>query len=630
MNVIYKLITDDWDLIIRGNKHLEKVQKLKSVLSKRNVSLPQTSIQLVNPVYWHLDHISPGLKIPTSRIHLSHPELFENSLYALEIHFKGEVRNYQVKHSLSRINESFYSDESTLRGQLNFGNDIGWFRLPFSYEKQGKRISQAISFEIWPLKMDMVSDLKQIHSSLDRLHPYLKFSFAKPTEQSFQKQRNPYPPFDVLWIAQFQVLIETLYKGFKQVLQSPHNRLISENKQLKTHQLKGKISPKLAKRVVQNIKNNQFDKRYAVTQKHLSVDTPENRFIKFVLYSIIKKTENFSRQAQLSDNQDNPSLSSHFYEHLKNISKPFKKLQSHNLFKEIGDFNGSIKASLVLQQKTGYAAIFRSWQDLKTYLDVLGDDANISTKTVSELYEIWCFLEMAKILESSFGFKPKNLTKELGKPIKGFEFQARQLRFDFEKTTGNNEQIYIQLRHEKPFGLDKKEPKSNKQIVAWMTQHKPDIFMEIEFKSSGFKFVFLFDAKYRIDLDKNDQDWVPNDALYQMHRYRDALIYQERSDKTLDWNRSRPVYGAYALYPGYFEEQKEGENPYHQTINDIDIGAFAFLPGRKNTWLRGFLSEILGYHESKNMHELRPPYSFTIPDQAKKIKSRPSAFIRLR
>ena len=121
-----------------------------------------------------------------------------------------------------------------------------------------------------------------------------------------------------------------------------------------------------------------------------------------------------------------------------------------------------------------------------------------------------------------------------------------------------------------------------------MAEHKPDIFMKVTF-ADGREYVCLFDAKYRIDEDKADRDLVPVDALAQMHRYRDAIIYRHDNDRF-----SRPVYGAYALYPGYFDRQSEGENPYHEAIDKIDIGAFPFLPGVENKWLEDFLAERLG------------------------------------
>ena len=630
MKTLCKIVTDDWDLVIRGNKVTDKCDKLESVLAKRNKTLPVASLRFSPMINWHLPNLSSSLQVKIADIPLYRPAFFENTQYAFDFHFKKGIKNPQVKHDLVRINDAFYTDEAenlTLRGQLNFGNELGWFRLPICYEKQGKPVSNAISFEVWPTKMDMDSDLDKIHQTLDAVHPYLKFSFAKSTKQSFQRNKHSHSPFDVLWIAQFQSLMEQLHEGFNQVLKAPHNRLLPKTKSLKAQKLKGKITPKLGQRVIQDIMAGQYDKRYTVQQKHLSVDTPENQFIKHVLNSLVKKTENFSNKAKQADNVKNPNLSEHFYKGLQQLSSPFQKLQTHSLFTEVGNFQGLKKASLVLQQKTGYAAIFKAWQELKSYLDILGQDAHISTKTVAELYELWCFLEIARTLEEDFQFVKINQADVSSKTHKAIEYQARDLHFDFEKTISVDEKIKITLRHEKTFGSDKRLPNKG-GIVAWMTQHKPDIFMEIEFTQCKSKFVFLFDAKYRIDLDHDEMDWVPNDALYQMHRYRDALIYQERPDENLDWIRSRPVYGAYALYPGYFDQQAE-TNPYHQTIDDVDIGAFAFLPGRENHWLKRFLSEILTTTHS-NLQEAPDANNGILSPQARVIKQRKSTAIILR
>ncbi|WP_127471588.1 hypothetical protein [Thiomicrorhabdus aquaedulcis] len=54
-------------------------------------------------------------------------------------------------------------------------------------------------------------------------------------------------------------------------------------------------------------------------------------------------------------------------------------------------------------------------------------------------------------------------------------------------------------------------------------------------------------------------------------------------------------YGAYALYPGYFDGKNPEKNPYHEAIDEIDIGAFPFLPGKtENWWLIDFLGGRLG------------------------------------
>jgi hypothetical protein len=58
------------------------------------------------------------------------------------------------------------------------------------------------------------------------------------------------------------------------------------------------------------------------------------------------------------------------------------------------------------------------------------------------------------------------------------------------------------------------------------------------------------------------------------------------------------VFGAYALYPGYFEQTGADNNPYQEAINEIDIGAFPLLPSQEglngSTWLSTFLKDKIG------------------------------------
>jgi hypothetical protein len=92
-----------------------------------------------------------------------------------------------------------------------------------------------------------------------------------------------------------------------------------------------------------------------------------------------------------------------------------------------------------------------------------------------------------------------------------------------------------------------------------------------------------------------------------MHRYRDALIHIHRAND--GWQeKSRPVFGAFVLYPGWFDEDTS-ENPYQSAIEAVGIGAFPLLPDSKNTWLRDFLIEQLG-NSSKPYPTENPDYYF--------------------
>ena len=135
---------------------------------------------------------------------------------------------------------------------------------------------------------------------------------------------------------------------------------------------------------------------------------------------------------------------------------------------------------------------------------------------------------------------------------------------------------------------------------------KPDVLLEVELRGKGNRrLVWLFDAKYRIrvfdrkdspDLDES-VDYVPDDALNQMHRYRDALIRTVGVGGDDLHCKSRPVVGAFALYPGYFNQAVD-KNPYEVPISEVGIGAFALLPSGNidsgSLWLTEFLRSEIG------------------------------------
>lgn len=94
-----------------------------------------------------------------------------------------------------------------------------------------------------------------------------------------------------------------------------------------------------------------------------------------------------------------------------------------------------------------------------------------------------------------------------------------------------------------------------------------------------------------------------------MHRYRDALIRLSAESPSSSIagqpaKKSRPVFGAFALYPGFFD-QATTPNPYAAAIEEVGIGAFALLPSQTDPtqpkssysghqWLLEFLQAQIG------------------------------------
>lgn len=215
------------------------------------------------------------------------------------------------------------------------------------------------------------------------------------------------------------------------------------------------------------------------------------------------------------------------------------------------------------------------------YLDAIGDGASASVKSMDELYEVWCFLKIKKLLEGC-GF---NVTSHESANVRqaGLEWQTEDGfggAFRLEKKG-----VSIRLSHEVTYCKTKGE------VRTLTVNQKPDIVLEARF-DSGETLIWLFDAKYRLESKSDDRDRVPDDAINQMHRYRDSLLY--KSEK----GYSRPVFGAFALYPGYFKQSDPSVNNIYKTaIDEIGIGAFALLPttdGTGHYWLKKFLETKFG------------------------------------
>ncbi|ENM3889181.1 restriction endonuclease-like protein [Vibrio cholerae] len=555
------------------------------------------------------DFVANGLA-KHAELTLNSPLFFENTQYQFEWVFFSEVTNARLTHRSQSVNEAFrFAPEvktargvvpARLTGTINTGNDVGWLRLPLTFEHNGKTQTQHIAFEVLPTKMALHQDLPAMYQAIDKVYPLWRFSLVEKTEQdaATSQQRGHFP---LMWLANFAALRKRFEQGLKVIFSAPHSRLQPTVANIKAAKLKGRLPHKLAEQVKQDFANGQYDKRYAVEKKQLSVDTPENRFIKMAVSKSKRQLAEFEQKLRQSNQApERQRLSDSFLNELHSWQQPLQKVLAQSFLKEVGSYTGLNRESLVLQQKTGYSAVYRVWQELKFYLDVFGNQSSISMKSVAEIYEVWCFLCLKQILEQDLGFE---LVENSATKLEQNDFFEYKLKdgfagaFRFKRSDG----VIARLAHEPKF------TKKGKSIRSYLVSQEPDIVLEVTLpKSAGStkadsseekQFIWLFDAKYRIKTEKNrfddsnedieSTDYVPDDAINQMHRYRDALIrlsephgYESSSGNAgQPAKKSRPVFGAFALYPGFFDQAAK-PNPYAAAIEEVGIGAFALLPSQ--------------------------------------------------
>ncbi|WP_447471764.1 DUF2357 domain-containing protein [Vibrio harveyi] len=602
--------TPDWELTISSQNLEARQNTYFNMLSQRGAKAPISTLKIhpaISPDKITLNDQECELidDLPLSEITLPAPYFFENTQYQFEwIFLQEDIEQACISHALKGLSDAFRftskrkHSAASLIGTITTSNDIGQLALPLTFWVGGKEKQSKIILEVLPTKMQLHDDLPVMYQRIDEVFPLWRFSLAEKTEQDSAKSQHR-GNFPLLWLAQFRALRETFEVGLKVIANSPHNRLQKKTFDTKAERLKGRLSHRLAEQVQEDIVNKVYDKRYRQQKQYLSVDTPENRYIKMVVIQCKQQLDKILQQLEVYNSKNDTNydrLSDHFLRELKEWQQPLLKMERHSFLKDVGKFAGQHRESLVLQQKTGYSTVYKTWQELKYYLDVFAKHSTVSMKSVAETYEIWCFLEIRKTLIDVLGFQEKNHHKSKLKLNDYFELQIEDGltgagAFTFERGDG----LKAKLAHEPVF------LRTGKYIRSFGVTQTPDILLEVTFPDNK-RCIWLFDAKYRIKTKKNRydtddidcKDYVPDDAINQMHRYRDALIRIENSNELQ--TKSRPVFGAFALYPGFYNQGKE-TNPYHSMIEEIGIGAFALLPSDeayRNLWLEEFLTQQLG------------------------------------
>lgn len=518
MPEVLSITSTDWELTIWTRDHQARKERFaRTMLARGQADAARTEIKFHPPVPLstvEVEGVFVAVEPMASAVALGTPILFENTFYEFEFVFSKHISGTPtIEHRLRRINDAFrYTEKhgiNSLRGSINTGNDIGWLRLPVCYlmGQETKRFS--VSIEVYPTKMDMASDIRVVYEKIDAQYPLWRFALAEQTQQEADRSESSRQSFPLLWLAQFEALQENLLEGVRHVVRSPHSRLVSDCRMVKADKLKGRVSNRLAERVCSDLASGLPTRRYRVVHKKLSVDTPESRFIKMVLEKSRDNLARFIELARRADEApDQNRLSPVFFQTLEHWRQNLEKQLAHPLFGEVGSFSGMSSESLVLHQKSGYSAIYRSWQKLKMYMAVLGRHASVSMKSIAELYELWCFLTIRDLL-LGLGFREDGLDQPTVEQ-RGLENIVRDGFFGAFRLV-RPDGIKIRLAHEPVF-----RP-STHPISSLVTAQKSDILLEVVFPG-GDQFIWLFDAKYRVHNDDANYDYAPDDAINQMHR----------------------------------------------------------------------------------------------------------------
>lgn len=348
----------------------------------------------------------------------------------------------------------------------------------------------------------------------------------------------------------------------------------------------------------QNYGISSIPARIESIRKTESVDTSENRFIKYALQEFLFFCENC---------EDKFEKYSRSKLEAKALSDKLSGILNNSFFKEISRPDSLKLNSPVLQRKSGYREVLNAWLKYDLAAKLIwegGDDVyEAGKKDIATLYEYWLFFTLLDLLREVFKIEPRDIHKLIKFDKDKLSLNLKQgktiaLKGEYDSP---NRKLNIEFSYNKSFGGGSKYPAAG----SWTTTLRPDYTLSVwptelthnEAELNELITHIHFDAKYKVNNfyelvnTQNDPESLDNVKkeekkgnfknadLLKMHAYKDAI---------------RRTSGAYILYPG------EGKNKPFRGFHEIipGLGAFVLKPDKDETGkedLKDFIINVVDH-----------------------------------
>jgi len=473
----------------------------------------------------------------------------------------------------SIFNKILFNRNDIYGGILNFKAYAG---KSFFDVQVNDNISLKCPFEVRSKKIDyvdqysaMISDLSQAASSLilqEKSPVHRPVNFQERVKKSFYE--------DFMFLEHI-FRPENLLTSYGHIRRDPHKLLVKYTETVPTSLVSSLGPSNLIDIIVypENlIKSDDLPLYWPlemgnhvpqqVTQENYfdSLDTPENRFIKYFLNLLFEL---------ISEMVKSKEIDGYPAEKIREYYEIIQDYLMDGWLDEVGELNYLPYNSQVLQKKEGYREIFDYFLIFKFsfnfQFEEIREEIKGYQKKLSELYEYWCYLKLIKILSKMCGLQVDY------SPI--FHLDQKEWSIRVKKGENSTQKFNISIDNldlEIELEFNRKFKKTDYNYHSYSLEYKPDYTLRINYNSER---IFLhFDAKYKLSKEK-----FKNEDIYKMHTYKDAIKYS---------------LGAYILYPG----KKKRLYPEKDAIIP-SVGAFPLKPGKSDiddeNIIESFLKEVL-------------------------------------
>lgn len=504
-----------------------------------------------------------------------------------------EYENYEIIiENKASYNIEFYHENKNIRdgvgyvgrkskllsGIINFRGDIG--RSDIIIYVDGRE-HLNVTLEVFPSKLDYKKDYYDILHDVNEEIYNLSFEFLKRTYLS-TKLTNKSNKSLTEYYSILNMIYENLIKALKVIINMPHHSLEKERSLVGYHKIKN-VDTEMIKWLEKRpdklvyVKGKILPIEAMQVKKTLTLDTYENRYLKYMLNSIIRKLIEFkSKYEKYKGMRDNKNAIDD--ELIKTIEAMVKKINSYinrSFLKNVSRFEFKQSSTLVFTMAPGYREVYKYYLMLKKGLTLKGEVFRLSMKELSLLYEYWCFIKINSLLRKKY----KLISSDMMRIDKDGIFVTLKKGTESKVTYEDNitgERFTILY---------------NSKMKSKTIGQKPDNVLCINKEGGALNYNYIFDAKYKIDRSSEycktySTPGPKEEDINTMHKYRDAIIH-ENKDKV-----KKNIFGAFVLFP-YSNEEEYKNHDLYKSIDEVNIGGIPFLPSATKL-MEEFLDELIG------------------------------------
>jgi predicted component of viral defense system (DUF524 family) len=511
--------------------------------------------------------------------------------------------NYQLRTSTRDIVKESKIDKSS--GRLSPNIYVG--TLILEVFRDGREENYKVKLEVVSVKTTYREDYRVMLGEITEKCTDLLMQHNSPVIQNFEPdfEKDPKTIYQQFAFLKSIIDSEEFNDSIMKIISSPITQWKEIESEKDIRSLK-RVNNKILRQISSSMNRTNLPSGHYLTnliptiptrvklnEKSETVDTPENRFIKYVLFSFLALCSSIRIKLSEDSREKKDAI---------NTEEVLEQYLSHSIFKEISTPDTLPLNSPVLQKKEGYREILKVWLMFNLAAKLIwsgGEDIyEAGKRDVAVLYEYWLFFKLLDIIKAVFNIDPKSIDNLITKTDDGLGLKLKQGNHIAVKGIyeGAFRKFNVEFSYNRTFSGEMNYPQGG----SWTKNMRPDYTLtiwphEIEHQAEAEKEELIvhihFDAKYKIenlcsifdndinlDEEKSDQNKgkYKRADLLKMHSYKDAI---------------RRTGGAYILYPGNVTINKFG---FHEIIPGL--GAFPLRPSKTDTGeaeLKRFLNDVL-------------------------------------